>query len=133
MLPSQTDVRDPQTYAIVGAAMEVHRHLGCGFLEAVYHDALSIELTARGIPWLREVEFPIDYKGHRLPARYRADFICFSDVIVELKALHELTGSEVAQVLNYLKASGLSRALLLNFGTTRLTCHRYAGPIQSSV
>ena len=133
MLPSHADVRDPQTYAIIGAAMEVHSHLGCGLLEAVYHDALLIELTARGIPWLREVEFPIDYKGQRLPARYRADFICFGDVIVELKALRELTGSEVAQVLNYLKASGLSRALLLNSGTTRLTCHRYAGSIRPSV
>ena len=118
------DVRDAQTYAIIGAAMEVHRQLGPGFLEAVYHEALVVEFSQREIPFRREVELPILYKGHALACTYRADFLCFDGIIVELKALAKLSGTERSQVLNYLKATELHRALLLNFGSASLIHER---------
>jgi GxxExxY protein len=121
---SDDNKRDPQTYAIIGAALEVHRVLGCGFLEAVYQEALEREFLRRGIPFRREVELPIVYKGERLNATYKSDFICYDDVIVELKALDQLGGKEKAQVINYLKASGHGRGLLLNFGAIRLENER---------
>ncbi|HEY6292051.1 MAG TPA: GxxExxY protein [Terriglobia bacterium] len=97
--------RDPRACAILGAAMEVRRQLGCGFLEAVYREAMMIELEARGIPFRCEVELPVSYKGQRLRSSYRADFICFDEVVAEIKALDKLGGVEAAQVINYLKSN----------------------------
>ena len=117
--------KDPRTYAIIGAAMEVHRHLGCGFLEAVYQQALDFELTERGVAHSREVELAVAYKGLRLNTSYRADFICFGSVIVEVKAIARLSGTEEAQIINYLKATGYKVGLLLNFGSESLQYKRF--------
>lgn len=116
--------RDPQTYAIIGAAMEIHRQLGHGFLEAVYQEAAVIEFPLKQIPFEREAPLPIKYKDVLLPTRYRADFVCFSEIIVEFKALSRLSSVEEAQLLNYLKATGLKRGLLINFGTSSLQYKR---------
>jgi GxxExxY protein len=118
------DSRDQQTHRIIGAAMEVHRQLGPGFLEAVYQQALAFELSARTVPFVQEAELPVYYKGELLACSYRADFVCYDEVIVELKALKAITGVEEAQLLNYLKATGLTRGLLLNFGCPRLEFKR---------
>lgn len=118
------DKRDPDTYAIIGAAMEVHSTLGHGFLEAVYQEALAVELTQRNIPFGREVELDILYKDQKLPISYRADFVCFDSVIVELKAIAALGNNETAQILNYLKATGFARGVLHNFGAPALQYKR---------
>jgi GxxExxY protein len=118
------EIRDPQTYRIIGAAMEVHREFGCGFLEAAYQEAMELELAVQQIPFAPQVELAIVYKGWPLKCKYRADFICFGEVIVEVKALAQITGIERAQVINYLKATGYKRALILNFGTTGLQYER---------
>jgi GxxExxY protein len=116
--------RDPRTYAIIGAAMEIHRQLGHGFLEAVYQEAAVIEFPLQQIPFEREVALPIRYKNILLPVHYRADFVCFSEIIVEFKALSRLSTVEEAQLLNYLKATGLKRGLLINFGASSLQYKR---------
>ncbi len=116
--------KDPQTHAIIGAAMEVHRELGHGFLENVYQAALALEFSARGISNQKQCELNVVYKGKKLNVTYRADFICFGEVIVELKALKEIGGNEEAQLLNYLKATGFRRGLILNFGTSSLIFKR---------
>ncbi|HKI97456.1 MAG TPA: GxxExxY protein [bacterium] len=105
--------------------MAVHRGLGTGFLEPVYQEALELELKGRAIPYSREPELPILYKGQRLRAHYRPDFICFDALIVELKALPRISGTEEAQVINYLKASRIPVGLLLNFGTRSLIYRRF--------
>lgn len=111
--------RDPQTYSIIGAAMAVHSELGCGFLEAVYQNALALELRKRGIQYSKEFKIPVHYFGE-LVGEYKADFVCYESIILELKALPRVSGVEEAQLLNYLKASKLNRGLLLNFGTKSL-------------
>jgi GxxExxY protein len=105
--------------------MEVHCQLGCGFLEPVYQEALAIELNQRGIPHVREVKLPLSYKGYDLETKYCADFICYSSVAVELKALSRMGGTEEAQVINYLKSTGHEIGLLINFGARSLEYRRF--------
>ena len=112
--------KDPRTFSIIGAALEVHREVGAGFLEAVYQESFARELSKRGVPFRADVELPVFFKGERLSSSYRADFVCFDSIIVEVKALGQLTGIEESQVINYLKASGHSVGLLLNFGARSL-------------
>jgi GxxExxY protein len=116
--------KDPQTHEIIGAAMEVHRELGHGFLENVYKKALALEFDNRKIIHAQELDLNVSYKGQPLNVKYRADFVCFGDIIVELKALKEIRGSEEAQLLNYLKATGFRRGLIINFGTSSLKFKR---------
>ncbi len=120
----EPEVNDPDTFAIIGAAMEVHRVLGCGFLESTYAAALVIEMRHRGIAVEREVAYTIRYKGEDLPTRYRADLVCFDAVIVEVKARRMLGDVEMAQAMNYMRASGLKRALILNFSGRKLAYRR---------
>jgi GxxExxY protein len=115
---------DQQTYNIIGAALEVHKSLGPGFLEAVYKEALFMELVERGIPFSGEAEIPVFYKGKKLKTCYRSDFICHDSIIVELKAISKLGDIETAQVLNYLRATGFHKGLLFNFGATSLEKRR---------
>ncbi|HVT88018.1 MAG TPA: GxxExxY protein [Tepidisphaeraceae bacterium] len=126
MSPIPSEIRDPQTYAILGAAMEVHRELGNGFLEGVYQEALAKEFTARGIPFRREVELLIYYKSDVLTCTYKADFVCYDSIVVELKAIKNLSGVERSQILNYLKATGFKRGLLINFGSASLEYERFS-------
>ena len=105
-----------EVYKIIGAAMEVYNELGPGFLEAVYQEALEIELNARGIPFVSQPLVPIFYKTRQLTKEYYPDLICYENIIVELKALDQLTKNFQSQLLNYLKASRLSVGVLINFG-----------------
>jgi GxxExxY protein len=116
--------KDPQTYEIIGAAMEVHRELGDRFLEAVYRAALAIEFTRRRIPFRTEVEMPVEYKGICLSCGYRADFVCFDNVLVEVKATTALVPANQAQLLNQLKATKHRRGILINFRTPSLEYKR---------
>ena len=129
--PTKPVENDTQTYAIIGAAMAVHTELGQGFLEAVYQAALEKEFISRGIPYLREKRLPIHYRGEVI-AEYQADFLCYEEIIVELKALHKLSGSDEAQVINYLKASNLHRGLLINFGAPSLQYKRLVHNLRKS-
>jgi GxxExxY protein len=124
--------KDPQTYAIIGAAMEVHRVLGHGFLEAVYQEALALGLEDRSVPFQPEVALPIAYQGRRLQCSYRAVFVCFEEVVLELKALSQLTGADEAQTINELQAMGLHRPLLLNFGASSLEYKRIVSNLRES-
>lgn len=113
-----------ESYDICGAMFAVHKELGCGFLERVYQDALEIEFQERGIPYEREKEIRIMYKGRPLCDPYRADFVCYGKIIVELKAVSETTGVHRAQILNYLKATKMKLGILANFGERFLTPER---------
>lgn len=119
-----SNIRDHETYAIIGAAMTVHTELGYGFLEAIYQEALEFEFQLQSIPYERERKLPVQYKAQILTAYYKTDFVCYGTVVVEIKAMKKLSGHEEAQLLNYLKASGLKRGLLLNFGTRKLQYKR---------
>jgi GxxExxY protein len=106
-----------EVFAIVGAAIEVHRVLGSGFLEAVYQEAMEIETAAKEIPFVSQQVLQIQYKQHILKKEYIADMVCFEKIIVEFKALDKLTGREESQVINYLKATGYKVGVLINFGS----------------
>jgi GxxExxY protein len=103
-------------FQIQGAVFEVNRELGAGFLEAVYQEALKLELTSRGIPFVAKPVLRLAYKGTPMEQTYSPDFICFDRVIVELKAVSELAAEHRAQVTNYLEATRLRLGLLVNFG-----------------
>lgn len=114
-----------ECYDLIGCCMDIHKELGCGFLEVVYQEALEIELVEKEIDFEREVELGIVYKGKQLDKKYYADFLCFDEVIVELKAVKTLDDIHTAQVLNYLKATGKRVGLLINFGATSLQYKRF--------
>jgi len=115
---------EDETYKIIGAAQEVHKELGSGFLEIVYQDALQIEFHRRDIPHQREFPLPIFYKDVKLNRVYSADFLCFEKIIVETKAVKTLTEDFYAQIMNYLKATKLKLGLLINFGEPSLRIKR---------
>ena len=105
-----------ESYAIVGACFEVYNELGCGFLEPIYQECLERELTSRNIPFTSQPTLDLWYKGQRLDLLYKADLLCFEAIIVEIKAVRQLTDEHRAQVHNYLKATGCKLGLLVNFG-----------------
>jgi GxxExxY protein len=113
-----------ECYKIIGCAMEVHKELGCGFLELVYQEALSIVFEEKDIPYVRDKVLEISFRGKTLQKKYVADFVCFDEVIVELKALDAIHPEHLAQVLNYLKATGKKLGLIINFGTKSLQYKR---------
>ena len=107
--------REEETFKIIGVCMEVHRNLGPGLLEVVYKDALEIEFKANNLPFEREKEFSIEYKGIILPHKFYADFIVNEEIVLEVKAVKEFSGEHTAQVLNYMKLSESEIGLLVNF------------------
>jgi GxxExxY protein len=113
-----------ECYNIIGAAMEVHRELGHGFLEPVYQEALSIVFDENQVPFVKEKLLDINFKGKLLKKKYIADFICYNEIIVELKAIEGLLPEHTAQILNYLKATNKKLGLLINFGTPSLQYKR---------
>jgi GxxExxY protein len=113
-----------ESYIINGCFLSVYNHLGCGFLEAVYQEALEIEFKAAGIPYKREVRLPIYYRGVLLQKEYYADFICYDKNIIELKAVSAIADIHKSQVLNYLKATGYELGIIANFGAPSLETKR---------
>ncbi|MBL6962848.1 MAG: GxxExxY protein [Bacteroidetes bacterium] len=113
------------TYSIIGICMEVHNNLGPGFLEIVYKDALEYEFKQTKIPFAREKEYLVNYKGIILPHRYYADFVIYDKIILEIKAVKNLVDEFTAQSINYLKVSGNKLALLVNFGELSLVHKRF--------
>ncbi|MDY6301579.1 MAG: GxxExxY protein [Bacteroidales bacterium] len=112
------------TYQIIGAAIEVHKIIGCGFTEPLYQEAFEEELRIRNIPYQREKSFSFTYKGKKLNKEFRPDFVCFEKIIVELKAVSDLADEHFAQVYNYLKATDMKLGILINFGKKSLEYKR---------
>jgi GxxExxY protein len=106
-----------EVFQIIGAAIEVHKELVHGFLETVYQEAMEIEMASRTIPFLAQMPLKIRYRDRMLNKEYFPDLLCFSCIIVVLKALNKLTGNDDAQLINYLKGTGLHAGLLINFGS----------------
>ena len=105
-----------ECYAIQGAIFEVYREMGCGFLEAVYQECLEKEFRSRELPFEAQKELLLSYKSQPLSQTYKPDFICYGNIIVELKSVKEIASEHKAQLLNYLKATGLELGLMVNFG-----------------
>jgi GxxExxY protein len=116
---------EEETYKIIGICMEVHRNLGPGLLEIIYKDALEIEFKENNIPFEREKEFTIEYKGKVLPHKFYADFIVNEDIILEVKSVKEFSNEHIAQLLNYMKLSDSELGLIVNFQTKSLQHKRY--------
>ena len=106
-----------ESFAIQGAVFEVYREMGHGFLESVYQECMARELKDRGVPFSAQPELQLLYKGQPLEQRYKPDFICYGKIIIELKAVKDILAEHKAQVINYLKASGIKLGLLVNFGS----------------
>ncbi len=117
--------REEETYKIIGICMEVHRNLGPGLLEIIYKDAIEIELNENSIFFEREKEFIIEYKGKILPHKFYADFVVNGDIILEIKAVKELSNEHTAQILNYIKLANSEIGLLVNFQTKSLQHKRF--------
>jgi len=113
-----------ESYQIIGCAMRVHAELGCGFLEAVYQEALEVMFQVESLPYKREPILKIQFLGKPLNKEYSPDFICYDKIVLELKAQNELVGINRAQTLNYLKAARMKVGLLFNFGATHLQYER---------
>ncbi len=105
-----------ESYKIIGACFEVYKEKGNGFLEAVYQECLSIELSEQGIPFVQKPRLRLEYKGRQLEQGYEPDFLCFGQIILEIKAVKHLADEHRAQVINYLKSTGKQLGLLVNFG-----------------
>jgi len=114
--PPHSLIYKDEVYAIQGAVFEVYREMGCGFLEAVYQECLEKELRLRGIPFVAQQELKLSYKGEVLEQIYKPDIICHGQIILELKAVKAIAPEHQAQMLNYLKATGLRLGLIINFG-----------------
>jgi len=115
--PPDTLILAEEVFRIQGAVFEVYRAKGAGFLEGVYQECLEIELEVRGIPFIAQRPLRLEYRGRELRTRYAPDFICFEQIIVELKAIREVAPEHRAQLMNYLRATGLKLGLLVNFGS----------------
>lgn len=115
-----------ETYRIRGAVFDVHSTLGSGFLEAVYQECLALEFSARGIPFRAQQPLALDYKGQRLRQTYIADFVCFDAIIVELKVVRDFAPEHRAQLIHYLRMTGMRLGLLVNFGASEAKIERYA-------
>lgn len=113
-----------ESYKLIGICMEIHTELGMGFKENVYKDALEIEFRSNTIPYCREKQFKIEYKGIVLPHKYFADFIVYDQIILEVKSSAFIVNNFVAQTINYLKASGLKLGIIANFGEKSFTHKR---------
>lgn len=113
-----------ESYYIIGLCMDVHNELGKGFNEAVYGDALEIELKSNGVPYQREAKFNIDYKGKTLKHHYYADFLVDDKILLELKAIEKISSGHIKQTLNYLAASKMKLGLIVNFGEDSLAYKR---------
>ena len=113
-----------ESYNIIRACISVHKELGCGFLEAVYQEALAIEFRNYGIPFNQEISLDIYFRNIKLNKKYKVDFICYDKIILELKAISKIATEHEAQLLNYLKATGLKLGILINFGQISLTYKR---------
>ncbi len=122
-----------EVYQVVGAAMEVMNQLGCGFLEAVYQEALAIEFDERELPHVPQKRLEISYKGRPLNKEYIVDFLCHEQIVVEIKAAKAITEIDEAQILNYLKATNLPVGLIVNFGAPQLQWKRYANTQRNSL
>lgn len=115
-----------ETYKLIGLCMKVHRELGCGFLEPVYQEAFEMLLEREKIPYQREKSLPILFLGQKLKKEYYADFVCYGKIILEFKAVSSLAPAHEAQLMNYLKASGMKVGLLCNFSQPSFVYRRLA-------
>ena len=113
-----------ESYQIIGICMEIHNYLGCGFSEIVYKDALEIEFKIHNIPYEREKEYNVVYKGIILPHKFYADFVVYSDIILEVKSIKEISNDHLAQTLNYMKLADTPVGIIANFQNKSLVHKR---------